>query len=109
MITQKELDEMQARCDAATPGEWVVGVREYSRGVLAGAHEVAEVSDCDEDNGVSDAAFIAKVRTDMPRLIAEVKRLREVISDTHETYCDESWTDRGLHAPECMAYTLGDE
>ncbi len=32
----------------------------------------------------------------------EIERLKEVISSTHNMYCTADWTDRGLHAPECL-------
>ena len=39
-------------------------------------------------------------------LRAEVERLRNAIRHTHESYCAADWTDRGLHAPECLLYEL---
>lgn len=42
------------------------------------------------------------------RLVAEVERLRAVLRWTHTTYCTEAWTDRGLHAPECLLYEIGE-
>lgn len=39
-------------------------------------------------------------------LEAELLRLRAVVKQTHANYCTEAWTDRGLHAPECLAYEM---
>lgn len=56
MITETELDAIEARANAATPGPW-------------------------DEPGFSaldacDARFVAHARTDVPRLIAEVRRLQ---------------------------------
>ena len=32
----------------------------------------------------------------------EIQRLRDVLQWTHEAYCTPAWTDRDLHAPECL-------
>ena len=37
---------------------------------------------------------------------AEVERLRGVLRSTHGTYCTADWTERGLHAPECLLHEL---
>lgn len=72
------LDEIQARCDAATLGPW-----EFTPG---GAiyHDplklIAHVLGSGEDS-VSNASFIAHSREDIPYLLAEVKRLRDLLAD----------------------------
>lgn len=35
-------------------------------------------------------------------LLEEIKRLEAVLQWTHDTYCTPAWTDRDLHAPECL-------
>ena len=78
-LTNGELDAMQARCDAATPGPWrLIGdsfdppewfvVTEDGCEVILGPTDAMPVN--------SNAEFIAHARTDTPRLIAEVRRLR---------------------------------
>ena len=86
-MTQLELAEIEARANAATPGPWEVGVlrRECDhpttnqfteeRSVfppLGESGPVALAAEGEHENG----AFIAHARTDVPALIAEVKRLR---------------------------------
>lgn len=39
--------------------------------------------------------------------IAELERLRSALRMTHVTYCTPAYTERGLHAPECLAYEVG--
>lgn len=41
------------------------------------------------------------------KMTEEIIRLREVIKSTHTTYCTHDWTSRGLHAPGCLLYELG--
>ena len=45
------------------------------------------------------AGTIAKLR-------AEIERLRGILRQTHTAYCTSDWTDRGLHAPECLLYEI---
>ncbi len=56
LLTDEELAAIEARADAATPG---VG---FSQSWTWG-----------------DAVFVAYARTDIPRLVAEVRRLRETV------------------------------
>ncbi|WP_250504863.1 hypothetical protein [Bowdeniella massiliensis] len=89
MITDDELDEIQARADAATPGPWVaIGnsvAQEVNQCTCAGhipcyGHEPY----CGLEGPVilqaypTDATFAAHARTDVPRLTAEIRRLREM-------------------------------
>lgn len=39
----------------------------------------------------------------------ELRRLRAVLRQTHINYCTADWTDRGLHAPECLLDEIDDE
>lgn len=80
----KQLAEIKAREQAATPGPWSVDTNEpFSRqinGVFADEQKrYVFYHDPDDDNTVSknDAAFIAKARTDIPALVAEVERLKK--------------------------------
>ena len=83
-ITDQELEEMERRCRRATKAPWksFVEGRDHTSG-----------SDFIRTGGTDDASpdieligatqedqdFIAGARQDIPRLIAEVKRLRAVI------------------------------
>ena len=66
------LDELQALADAATPGPWqhTGAGNVYSR--KAGGHHAVGFTTLSLD----DADFIAACRTEVPKLIAEVRRLR---------------------------------
>ena len=80
-ITDAELRNMRARCDAARPGPWRSHVegRDHASGsnfIMVG--EGTARSEDIELLGVTaeDQDFIAHARNDLPRLIAEVERLR---------------------------------
>ena len=81
-MTDADLDAMQARCDAAPEGPWAVGMRNGFR-----YWETEEGLDLlwytNDDDGIHARfgvdAFIAHARTDVPRLIAEVRRLKAQI------------------------------
>ena len=80
MITEKELDAMQALCDLAAEGRWE---KEWDGEqwiiVRDTRHEVARCLSCgcDDCHPKADAAFIAHAHADMPALIAEVRRLNK--------------------------------
>lgn len=89
-----DLDAIQARADAATPGPWTVeegagaeGLRdgwwEYERRACNVETDLEFVTTDGDGMGASsraDAEFIAHARTDVPALIAEVRRLRDELA-----------------------------
>ena len=93
-MTQERLDAIQARVDGATGGPWGC----YGDG----AHEVFDAGEySDGDRGevvaavidkLSDAVFIAEAREDIPALLAEVERLRALIT------VDEAMVERAKRA-----------
>ena len=103
-MTQERLDAIQARVDGATGGPWGC----YGDG----AHEVFDAGEySDGDRGevvaavidkLSDAVFIAEAREDIPALLAEVERLRALIT------VDEAMVERAKRAfgaATCLLYT----
>lgn len=79
-LTSEELQHMQKRCAAATPGPWksYIEGRDHTSGssfIMTGGEDI-------ELTGATDADydFIAHTRQDMPRLLAEVQRLRQRIA-----------------------------
>jgi hypothetical protein len=85
-ISDSELNRMQTRCDAARPGPWssfiegrdhVSGsdfIRIGEKGVRGEDIEVSGATHADQD-------FIAHARQDVPRLLAEVVRLRRLLAE----------------------------
>lgn len=93
-ITQA-LDEMQARCNAATEGPWEIYDDGWDISVCTagdgtpGITYVAEKLRQGRDEGESDARFVAASRTDMPKLIAALRAVLEVVQDEyHADTCD---------------------
>jgi hypothetical protein len=80
-----DLDPIKDRLSAATPGTWhpvefpaakYVGVTaEHWDGSDMGYH-VCSTEDCDPEDAVPNATFIAYAKTDVEFLVAEVERLR---------------------------------
>ncbi len=122
-LTNSDLDAMQARCDAATPGPWYANENEYASGMtgpttptVGGATcgeqmdysglvssecvvvpDILQVYNCElgcynsciaiiphRERQSANTAFIANSRTDLPRLVAEVRRLRALVGHTTE-------------------------
>lgn len=92
-ITDAELNAMQARADAATEGPWTARI--YTPGKQEDGtyswNDGGSVRSMDGQEHIAslftaaDAEFMASARTDVPRLIAEVRRLRERLGDQKET------------------------
>ena len=90
------LNEIRARAEAATPGEWAARKDQFIEwfGIVALNDEhwstvtTWPVLSGDNDYGpaggitnAADATFIAHAREDIPYLLAEVERLREELDD----------------------------
>lgn len=81
-MTDEELDEIERRCEAARHGPW----RSYAEGrdhesgsnfIMVGSDDGARSKDIELSGAtVEDQDFIAHARQDVPRLLAEVRRLR---------------------------------
>jgi hypothetical protein len=88
-LTNSELDEMERRATAATPGPWVPFVEGRDH---FGGDDFIRTGDLDDDQpdmyisqylgarsikvSAADLDFIANARQDIPRLVAEIRRLR---------------------------------
>lgn len=83
MLTPEQLSEIEERTNAATEGPWIA---EYSSEqgdcvIPHDAHSTREaVAVCRLYLRAFDAEFIAHARTDVPKLVAEVKRLQAAAS-----------------------------
>lgn len=82
MPTDQQLDEIEARRKAATPGPWTPHAETYPHLVIQGPKGV-HPSDAEgvistnlAVNEAADAAFIAHAPEDVRVLVAEVRRLR---------------------------------
>lgn len=77
-MTHDELQAIKARAAAATPGPWSVNNTDPDVVLDSDGRFVGRA---DED---ADAEFIAHARTDVPALIAEVERLRELCAKAYD-------------------------
>lgn len=102
-LTDADLVEMEERAEAATPGPWYVrlldddhaaglvavstipdsgrddGWPDFAAGQMIAATLVQfpnRYIDCSDQRWDENASFIAHARNDVPRLIAEIRRLR---------------------------------
>lgn len=112
---QLDLDGIEARANAATPGPWCTDSWEIYQGseYEAGAEWIGEtcrgrVEGLAQDR--ADAAFVAAARTDVPALLAEVRRLRaELAAETrlHSGTIDDR--DRAQDMADKLAYAVAPE
>lgn len=89
-LTDDELDAIEARSSAATPSPWwswvegrdgVAGDTFIGRGLDGARHPDLYLStDPGERVSSEDHDFIAAARQDVPRLVAEVRRLRGLLA-----------------------------
>ena len=85
-MTPSELSAIAARADAATPGPWWVAQMDeeaYDHGQVrcyAGRKPRVLLTLNQHFPCVSDAAFIAAARSDVPALVAEVRRLQALLA-----------------------------
>ncbi len=78
-LTEADLERILARCEAATPGPWRAHLegRDHEAGsdfIMTAAEDLELIGAT-----VADYDFIAHARQDIPRLIAEIRRLRSVL------------------------------
>lgn len=85
MISENELEEIEARCRAARPAPWksFVEGRDHMSGsnfIRVGKEELR--GEDIELNGatVADQDFIAHARQDIPKLLGEIKRLYSLLN-----------------------------
>lgn len=75
-----DLDAIEARANAATPGPWFNDSHEIYAGentdIPAMSEWIGETCDPRRpDHGAANAEFVAAARTDVPALVAEIRRL----------------------------------
>lgn len=82
---QLDLDAIEARANAATSGPWctdsweIYQGTEYEPGLSTWIGETCRgMTSAEQDR--ADAAFVAAARTDVPALVAEVRRLRDQVA-----------------------------
>jgi hypothetical protein len=120
-ITPEELQEMKRRCEKATPGRWFwwLSTADYPERLHGGdegatimrplhrTHDSADDGFLSFDNE-HDQDFIAHARTDLPRCIAEIERLRAagqaLISEAERMNDQLEWEFCGSSSKEHPAF-----
>jgi predicted oxidoreductase len=94
-LSDRELDAIERRAASASPGPWTSFIegRDHLSGDtfirIGGEHDdtpdmyvsISEAGQVSKNVPDSDLDFIAHARQDVPRLVAEVRRLQGIISD----------------------------
>jgi len=86
-FTDKDLEAIRARCEAASPAPWVSYVegRDHTSGssfIMTGEGE-NRGNDIELSGATTeDQDFIAHARQDVPRLLDEIKRLRNLLTQS---------------------------
>lgn len=111
-MTPAELDAIEAMAKAATPGPWgdFGNCNLCDELHLGGCHAPSATTE--------DLAFCSRARADVPALVAEVRRLRELVKAAELNGCYPTevrgncpWcgyapgNHKRSHAPECPAFT----
>lgn len=88
-MTEQQLDEIEARTNAATPGPWQ-GRAELASHIVCTAPKDGTYSVLwnAEWATEADAAFTAHAREDVPALLAEVRRLRAAMEEIQRLHTD---------------------
>ncbi|MFI6266134.1 hypothetical protein [Micromonospora sp. NPDC051006] len=112
IVTDLDLDAIEMRAAGATPGPWATDPDSAWRRCHE-AHEYVYATDPTDRAGIvaltgikgehvrnaRDAAFIAHARTDVPALVAEVRRLRAELAEVNGR-CDQTAAARDRYKRE---------
>ena len=81
-----EINDIKERCEKATPGPWKSYIE--GRDHTSGSSFIRTAGEDIELTGATtnDQDFIAAARQDVPTLIEEVYRLRQLLEDNHVSY-----------------------
>jgi hypothetical protein len=92
-LTEQQLDDIDARQQAATEGPWctdsweIYQGTEYLPGISQWIGETCRGTSSPEQDR-ADAEFVAHARTDVPALLAEIRRLREAMDQIRHLHTD---------------------
>ena len=115
-MKNEELDAIEARANAATPGPWLCrdipydGVGDPIIETADGTYIAQTVYDMQSTTVAhevdADTGFIAHAREDIPRLVAEVRRLQEALRTIQEQTVRSERDSIALHLMEDITYIL---
>jgi hypothetical protein len=108
-MNEQELQAIEERANAATPGPWTVDDHPNDFAVIAphpvesGNTYIAFIDGGLSNDSRRDGAFIAHARADVPALIAEVRSLRAKLDAVHEYAAYYNDVSNQGDAPETFA------
>lgn len=121
-MSERELAEIRARAEKATKGPWRAFVLNGVRAVMQGDDEVIKWTGFDgsdfQTGNARNCRFIAHARTDIPALLAEIDRLRELMKEAATLIdafmvhgddtpcCEGNRTGPDQHSPGCVVTRL---
>jgi hypothetical protein len=78
-LTSEEIEAIKARCEQATAGPWKSYIEKREK--ISGSDFIQTAGEDFYLTGATEADqdFIAHARQDIPRLIAEIERLRAIV------------------------------
>jgi len=81
LLDEGEMAEIRSRCEQATPGPWTSYIE--GRDMTSGSSFIMTEGEDLYLTGATtaDQDFIAHARQDVPRLIAEIDRLRQLLAE----------------------------
>ena len=82
ILTEEDLFAIKVRCEQATPQPWKAYIE--ARDEISGSDFIQTGGEdiyLNAGASIADIEFIAHARHDIPRLIAEVERLRKLLYD----------------------------
>lgn len=92
LLTEQELDAIESRCAQATPAPWTSYwegrdgesfasfIMQHLDGQQRDLYLTFDYSPRSEARDLADQDFIAHAREDLPRVLAEVRRLRKLVA-----------------------------
>ncbi|UYZ12187.1 hypothetical protein A6764_00045 [Brevibacillus sp. WF146] len=95
-ITPEELTAIRERAEKATPGPWLWSGAKVLNGKYMFVPQGSYLADTlitfgdTYENGGYDAEFIAHAREDIPRLLAEIERLRTALEEINRAWYEDS-------------------
>lgn len=85
-MTNEELELIRKRAEAATAGPWIADGDEITSATVL-CHKYNEpVTIAETFHDYADDDFIAHAREDVPKLLAEIERLKELAHEILEDY-----------------------
>ncbi|HWB38102.1 MAG TPA: hypothetical protein VHA75_18950 [Rugosimonospora sp.] len=93
-----DLDAIRARADAATPGPWEMEVGDWAGDWAYASGPTYYSEETSSALRTADAVFVAHARADVPALLAEVDRLRDLVEQVTREKFREKTELRASHA-----------